>query len=47
MKMKKKIIDRYDIKNKVLNLAEELDNVRQIRRIIMEAFSNTLVGELL
>lgn len=43
----KKIIDRYDIKNRVLNLAEKLDNVRQIRRIIMEAFSNTLVGELL
>jgi ATP-dependent Clp protease ATP-binding subunit ClpA len=43
----KNIIDRYNIKDKILGLSEILDNARQIRRIIREAFSDALIRELL
>lgn len=45
-KNEKDIIDSYQIKDKVLILAEKLDNARQIRKIIREAFSAALIKEL-
>lgn len=41
------IINSYQIKDKVLALAEKLDNARQIRKIIREAFSAALIREVL
>ena len=41
------IIESYQIKDKILALVEKLDNARQIRRIIREAFSAALIRELL
>lgn len=41
------IIESYQIKDKILALIEKLDNARQIRRIIREAFSAALIRELL
>ena len=43
----KGIIDSYQIKEKIFALVEQLDNARQIRRIIREAFSAALIRELL
>lgn len=43
----KGIIESYQIKTKVFALVEKLDNARQIRRIIREAFSAALIRELL
>ena len=43
----KGIIDSYQIREKIYALVEQLDNARQIRRIIREAFSAALIRELL
>lgn len=43
----KSIIESYQIKDKIFALVDKLDNARQIRRIIREAFSATLIQELL
>lgn len=43
----KGIIDSYQIREKIFALVEKLDNARQIRRIIREAFSAVLIRELL
>lgn len=45
--IEKGIIDTYQIQSKVFSLVERLDNARQIRRIIREAFSAALIRELL
>lgn len=42
-----KIIDRCKIKDSVFQLITKLDNARQIRKIIREAFSAALIKELL
>lgn len=46
-KTEKCIINNYQIKDKVFTLAKKLDNARQIRKIIKEAFSAALIRELL
>lgn len=43
----KGIIDSYQIKDKIFPLIGKLDNARQIRRIIREAFSAALINELI
>ena len=43
----KLIIDNYQIKEKVFGLISHLENARQIRKIIREAFSAALIKELL
>lgn len=45
--IEKGVIDSYQIREKVFALVEQLDNARQIRRIIREAFSAALIRELL
>ena len=40
-------VDGYNIKEKIFALAPNLENARQIRRIIREAFSAALIKELL
>lgn len=45
--IEKDVIDNYRIKEKIFTLVEQLDNARQIRRIIREAFSAALIRELL
>ena len=42
-----KIIDQYQIRESVFQLVTRLDNARQIRKIIREAFSAALIQELL
>lgn len=46
-KSEQKIIDQYNIKDRVFALVTRLDNARQIRKIIREAFSAALIQELL
>ena len=43
----KGIVDRCQLRGKIFALVEQLDNARQIRRIIREAFSAILIQELL
>lgn len=43
----KGIIDSYQIKDKIFSLIGKLDNARQIRKIIREAFSAALINELI
>lgn len=42
----KGIIDSYQIREKIYALVEQLDNARQIRRIIREAFSAALIPRI-
>ena len=46
-KSEQKIIDQYNIRDRVFALVTRLDNARQIRKIIREAFSAALIQELL
>lgn len=43
----KEIVDNYQVKDRILSLIEKLNNARQIRRIMKEAFSAALIQELL
>lgn len=46
-KYEQDIIDKCDIKDKIFALSTRLENARQIRKIIREAFSAALIQELL